>query len=128
MENMNKVWWNVLQSHAILLIGKNTIPFVSWFLGLEEFWPKIRSDRAGFNFQASDSRKARFKKVLKNQVEFFTKFNRTPCIWTVKGNVKEHEIQRSSSELCNAQRNRANWVLSYLRGPFEAVVLNVLEL
>ena len=67
---MNKVWWNVLQSHAILLIGKNTIPFVSLFLSLEEFWPKIRSDRAGFNFKRQIQERPDSRKFLKIRLNF----------------------------------------------------------
>ena len=60
----------ILQSHAILLIGKNTISFVSWFLSSEEFWPNIRNDPAGIKFKHQIPERPDSRKYLEIRFNF----------------------------------------------------------
>ena len=95
---------------------------------LAKIWPNIRSDPVGFKFkrrqipERQDSRK--FLEIRFNFYEVQWNSVYLSCYGKRKKtkNKKNHEVQGSSSELSNAQRRCANWVLNPLCGPFEAVL------
>ena len=110
-----KFWWKTskksCKSHAILPIGKNRNPFVSWFLSSPKFWPNIRSDPVGFKFkrrqipERQDSRK--FLEIRFNFYEVQWNSVYLSCYGKRKKKKKKNQVQRNSSELSNAQRRCA---------------------
>ena len=92
----------------------------------QNFDPTFVATVQGSSLSAGRFQKGKVQESSWTSSSIFTKFNGTPCIWAVMGNVKKkqkkNEVQGNSSELSNAQRRCAYWVLSHLCGPFAAVL------
>ena len=77
----------------------------------QNFDPTFVATVQGSSLSAGRFQKGKVQESSWTSSSIFTKFNGTPCIWAVMGNVKKkqkkNEVQGNSSELSNAQRRCA---------------------